>query len=110
MGEISNDQASGGDAPCLSSTASEAPTDINASAAGPVTPPAAPPAATIVANAEITEETLRLRQENESLRKRVKDREAELAGTIDEFHRYREVVEKPTTEPAPRPRRFFRHE
>jgi DNA-binding protein H-NS len=62
-----------------------------------------------VANAEVTEEALRLKQENEALRKSVKDREAQVAMVQDEYHRYKETVEKPTPEPA-KARRFLRHE
>jgi len=76
--------------------------------------PGAPPAAAAVINGEVTEEVLRLRQENEKLAATVKQREQEHASVSDEFARYKDATEARTVpvtpgkvkEPAPR--RFLR--
>lgn len=73
--------------------------------APPATPaPAgdAPPAASVVVDATITEDTLQLREENERLKKRVKDVETEAAGLQDENFRLKKAGAIPP-QPDPKP-------
>lgn len=49
----------------------------------------------------MTEETLRLRQENDALKATVKQREQEHASVSDEFQRYREATEARRETPIP---------
>lgn len=81
----------------------------------PPAAPAAPPAASTVIKGEITEETERLRKENEELQRTVKAREQEHASVTDEFQRYKDATEararvevKPGSVKQPAPRRFLR--
>lgn len=89
----------------------------------PASPPAAPPAsaAATVANGPVTEDTLKLKEENEALKRTIKQREQEHASVSDEFKRYKDATEArstptPTTIPVksgkvetePTPYRFLR--
>jgi hypothetical protein len=82
--------------------------------AAPAPAPAAPPAAATVIAGSITEETERLRIENEELKKTVKQRETEHASVSDEFKRYKDATEaravpvNPGNVPATAKRRFLR--
>ena len=72
------------------SEVSHAPPPAASSAAAPA---GAPPAAGVVISGEITEEVIRLRQENEKLASTVKQREQEHASVSDEFQRYKDATE-----------------
>ena len=63
-------------------------------------PVAAPPAATTVLTGEVTEETIRLRQELEGERANRKRVEQDHASVTDEFHRYKDATEARAT-PVP---------
>lgn len=54
---------------------------------------AAPPAATTVINADVTEETLKLRQELDAERAARRKIEQDHASVSDEFHRYKDATE-----------------
>lgn len=71
---------------------SHAPPPVAPTPAAPAAP-AAPPAAAAVINGEVTEETLRLREENEALRRTVKDRELTICENQDKHEAYRKTVE-----------------
>lgn len=64
-----------------------------APAAPPAPTPPTPPAATTVATGEVTEETLRLREEKAALETKLKEREIEVATVKDTHERYRQAVE-----------------
>lgn len=82
--------------------------------AAPAVPAGAPPAAAAVIAGPVTEETERLRKENEELRGTVKQREQEVASVSDEFQRYKDATEartipvNPGKVPANSGRRFLR--
>lgn len=69
-----------------------------------VTP--ATPAANVVANAEVTEETLRLRTENEELRKTVKQRETEVSEWQSEAQRLKQPATVTVRKKAPEEKPF----
>lgn len=68
----------------------------------PATPgaTAAPPAAAAVIAGEVTEETIRLRQENEQLKQTVKDRELTICQEQDKHAAYRKQIEEGQTVPV----------
>lgn len=65
-----------------------------APAPAPEPAPAAPPAAaTTVINAEITEDTIRLKEKLQDTEKKLKQREIEHASLSDEHQRYKDATE-----------------
>ena len=79
-----------GDPSTLTTTASNEPATPPPE---PTTKPPPPPAATTVATGEVTEETLRLREEKAALETKLKEREIEVATVKDTHERYRQAVE-----------------
>lgn len=79
------------------------PNGVTLSGASPVSvaaSPPSPPAAKTVIEGEITEETLRLRQELDAERAARKQVETEHASVTDEFKRYKTAVEAATPVPV----------
>lgn len=62
--------------------------------------PAPPPAAEVVNEGTVTEETLRLRRENDELKRTVKDREQTICDWQDKHETYRKSVETPQPVPV----------
>ena len=80
----------------------------------PAAAPGAPPAAAVVIEGDQTEETIRLKRENDELKATVKQREQEHASVTDEFQRYKDATEArnvpvtPGKVKQPTGRRFLR--
>lgn len=90
----------------LSPDPEDAPASGNPPSPEPAPPPPppepAPRAAAVVANAEVTEESLRLRQELSAREAELKDRERTICEMQDSHEAYRRAVETPKPVPVRR--------
>ncbi|SRR6266568_725833 len=100
------DSAGGGSSP----TDAEPPNPVLAVTPPPAPPPAParepaaplPAAAEAVTTGPITEDSAALRKQLEEANKTLKERETEVATVQNEFHQYREAVERPKPKPKPK--------
>lgn len=94
-GDVASNPISGADAsPPKAVTLSSASPAVGVVAA---TPPSPPPAAATVANGEVTEETLLLRQKLETAEAARRKIEMDHASVSDEFQRYKDATEARAT-------------
>lgn len=99
---LSPDPAEGAGNTELTAAADPVPDPVPAPATAPTAArgQGEPPAARTVIEGEVTEETLRLREEKAALETKLKQREIEVATEKDKHERYRQAVEAGTPVPV----------
>src|SRR6266571_1368286 len=96
------DSAGGGSSPTDAAPPNPVPA-VTPPPAPPAAPAAPPPAAAqAVTKGAITEDSAALRKQLEETNKKLKERETEISTVQNEFHAYRESVEKPKPKPKPK--------